>query len=589
MPASLVDPEIALDSRTDEGGAPPPVSDTDSGLSFSGAPRTPLGLFAALIALTLPLAFSPALDASVWAPKAALGLLIAGVGVPMLLRERSLAGLAAATFLALACGSTAISDSPGMSLGGLWNWGTGLALTAAAVGAWGIGRSLNGSDRRLLEIALTASTAFVAVVAIIQSQVDLSAFGVIPAFGRPTALQGNPVYLGGIVLIGIAIGARRAAEGGRRWLGLVFVCSVAGSVALGRVTLAVALVVAVLQIRVSWRKALAVLATVALGWAAGAGLVARSTLPGSAGDRIEGSASAVAIESYTVRQGLGPRMDTWLSARHAVRDHPLLGAGPGRFWAATIGHRPLSVTRYSPSIYYADPHNFVVEYTVTTGLLGVLALATWLLLAARKASGPLALVAFALGAVHLIQPQNAAVTPLALLCLGAAGARARVIPPALGRISNWGAAVGLAAATALAGAFIVGQLALRQAYLDFGVAQADRAYRFLPIWPEVAERRAIVAAGDLTFGATPNWAAARPFYREATRRDPRDPRVWINLGDFEQARQQADAAERAYEQALQIEPNSLKAFHGLWAVAHFRGDAKMTAYWKAKVESITNP
>jgi len=546
-----------------------------------------LGLFAAAVAFLLPLAFSPALDASVWGAKAAVGLVIAGVGVPMLLRERTRAGWAAVSFLAIAFISTLLSDSPGMSFGGLWNWGTGLALTAAAVGAWSLGRRLSGADRRLLELGLVASVTLVACVAIVQSRIDLSAFGVIPAFGRPTAFQGNPVYLGGIVLIGIAIASWRAARGSPWWLAILFTCSVAGSVGLGRVTLAVALAVALLQLRANRLKGFAVVAVVVLAWGTGAVLGATSSVAGSVGDRIDGPTAEVTVESYTVRQGLGPRLATWFSARHAVAEHPVIGAGPGRFWAATVGHRPLSVTRFSPNTYYADPHNFLVEYAVTTGILGVGLLAVWLGLAARRASGPLGLAALALGLVHLIQPQNAAVTPLAMLCLGAAGPVA-IIPPAVAvRASRALTVVTTSAAASLAVIFLVGQFSLRQAYLDFDVAHADRAYRFLPFWPDVAERRATVAAGDLAFGATPNWEEARRYYREATRRDPADPRTWLNLGDFEQARRNPGAAETAYETALTVEPNSLRAFSGLWAIAHLRGDEEMRAHWRERVEMIT--
>lgn len=546
-----------------------------------------LGLFASAVAFLLPLAYSPAIEASVWAPKAAVGLVIAGVGVPMLLRETSRAGAAAAAFLTIACISMLLADVPGMSFGGLWNWGTGFALSAAAVGAWSIGRRLNAVDRRLLEAALITAVLVVACLGILQSRVNLAAFGLESSFGRPTGLQGNAVYFGGIVLIGIALASWRATRGSLRWLVVLFVCAVAGAVGLGRVTLAVAVLIALFQIRANWRRALLVMAVLALGWIGGAGLVATSGLGNSPVDKFEGSTAAVTVQSYTVRQGFGPRVATWLSARHAIAEAPLLGAGPGRFWTATVDDRPLSVTRYSPNIYYADPHNFAVEYAVTTGALGVLALAVWLFLSALPARGPFAAAAFALGVVHLIQPQNAALTPLAMLCLGAA---APIGPPRTGarrKASRVLAIGGGVAAVALAAAFLMGQYAMRQAYLDFDDAAADRAYDLLPIWPEVADRRATVAAGDLAYGVDPNWDQARHYFQEATRRDPGDPRVWVKLGHFEQARGRLHAATDAYASALEVDPTSMSALESMWLIARHLGDEEMASHWRARIERIT--
>jgi len=544
---------------------------------------SPIGLFAAAIAFVWPLAFSPSLYSPVWAPKSAVAVVVAGVGLPLLIRERSRAGAAAAGFLGVATLSTLLSDNPAMSLFGAWNWGTGLVHVYALVGAWSIGRALSSRDRRLMATSLLISLGVVAVLALCQMAFDLTAFEQPLVFGRSTALQGNPVFLGGALVAGLLLSVHRFASGTRpEWLLLIATFSAAMAVAQGRVSLLIAALAPLVALRLAGvRRAGLLTVAIALGWGLGILLTLISAVPSAPGTRSADPSTAVAVNTYIVREGFGPRVETWITSRHAVIDNPLLGAGPGRFWAATVPHRTLKSTQFSPTTYYSDPHNFAVEYLTTTGVVGLAALAVWILLSARGTRGGEALAAFGILVVHLFQPQNAFVTPLAFLLLGSAAARS-VRRPAMA----WPSLIGGAVAVVAAGTFLAGHIFLRQAYLDLDQADARAASQLLPTWPEVAEREAIVVANEVVENEKTDWSKVRHHLRRATHLDPADPRFWIRLGGFEQSRRRVEAAEAAYRQALEVEPWSLGGARGMLAVAHAREDPAGSEFWTQRIRLI---
>ena len=551
------------------------------------SPRTAVGVGAAGLAGLLPVAFSTSFDTAAWGPKYALMLLLAGLGLPFLARERSGAGIAAAAFLALATVSTVLSDNPGMALVGLWNWGTGLLLVAASVGAWAIGRKLTDRDRMLLERGLIAAGLVLVVITLLQVSLGLAAFGILEKFGQPTALMGNPVYLSAVLALPAALAIWHAATKSQ-WVVLVAVFSMGVSLTRTRAAVAVLVLLALVQVRRNWRSILP-LAGVIGGWIAGALLVALVTLePGGTGSASGATVATVTAETYVSREGPGPRIQNWLLALEPFREKPLLGAGPGRFLAATSPHRTADFSRENPGEYYADGHNFVVEYAVTTGVLGVVALGAWLFLAARGARGAFGLAALAGGLIHLVHPQHVAFTPLALLCLGAAAPRGMTAPTSRAsweRVALAGVSLG---AVVLAAVFLVGQLQMRQAYLELDETASGSAYRLLPFWPEVAQRRALVAAGEVALapGQDSNWSTARRYFREATRRDPQDPRVWVTLGNFERSRGEVAAATAAYRRALSVDPWSPAALAGLASAAEFQRDSAGQRQWERRLRQV---
>src|SRR5205823_2865575 len=96
-----------------------------------------------------------------------------------------------------------------------------------------------------------------------------------------------------------------------------------------------------------------------------------------------------ASERITTEFGARPRIENYRGALEAFAERPLLGWGPARYSSAVTPHRSLALDRLNPDDYFIDAHDWPLHFAVTTGLLGLVALASWLVCAARRARGPL--------------------------------------------------------------------------------------------------------------------------------------------------------------------------------------------------------
>jgi O-antigen ligase/polysaccharide polymerase Wzy-like membrane protein len=280
--------------------------------------------------------------------------------------------------------------------------------------------------------------------------------------------------------------------------------------------------------------------------------------------RQNGGVSVTSRASVAAASGVRPRLESWASARHAIAERPLLGHGPGRYRGATGEFRTLRLARdEGPDRLYADAHNLVVEYGVTTGLPGVALLLAFLALAIRRAGWRMPLAGFALLvlAMHLVEPQNVGLTPLALLALGAAAPLAAAPRPAV-PIGVRGVAVG--AAVVLAGTVLLGTYHLEQARLDFRLADADDARRLLPPWPEVRNHTARIYAFRAKSLRDPALlAAARHWRWQVVVADPDDPAWWNDLAEAELNAALTRPAARHFAEALRRNPWSVRAMNGL--------------------------
>jgi O-antigen ligase len=256
-------------------------------------------------------------------------------------------------------------------------------------------------------------------------------------------------------------------------------------------------------------------------------------------------------------------------------DRPL-GYGPGRFVEVSSPATTLRQAKVSPDTTYADAHNLFVEHLATTGLPGVALLIGFLCLAARRARGPM--LAFAAGGliVYLMEPQSLAVTPVIFLALGAASVAPQptrgsrlVLAPLLG-------AIGL-----LVAVLLVGDVALRQADLDFQLDDARLADRALFAWPEASSRLGVVSFFRATTQASSDdpalLGASERAFRRAAQRDPDIATSWNNLADLQLYRHEVPGARVSFTRALAANPWSLRALVGLAAVETIDGNEKAAA------------
>ncbi|MDP8992075.1 MAG: O-antigen ligase family protein [Actinomycetota bacterium] len=515
--------------------------------------------------LLLPLVYWPQAFHTYWAPKAAVGLVLVTPGLVALchlIAARSRAAALAGAFLAWATLSTLLSDNVVLSLVGEPNWGIGLLFLALLVGAWALGACAGEARRHQLLMALVVAGVANAAVAWLQARQLVPPALESPVPGRAGGLVGNPVHLGALCAGALwLMGRRLGRERGSLWW-LVAVAVVAGASELsgGRSAVALSLLAVVFTLPAAGiRRALAVAAAV------GVGMV---VAPLGAEDAVRGSGRAVGAESIT---HVDARLGLWRAGGEALMERPLVGWGPARFEAATTPRYTRTIA-IDGSISWTDAHNWVVHHAVTTGLVGLGLLCAWLAAAGRASGGPLVGFALVVAASMLVEPQSVALTPLALLALGASSRRA---PPGTTAGKGWrlvtvaGLVVG-----ALGGAILLaGEVFLERGFTDASPPSYRRAEALLPPWPEVT---LIGARVEAYHGLSPEGLAHRrralALAREATRRDPADAASWAYLGALELRWGREEKAAAALGRAMERNPWSPLALRAKLDLAERRRD-----------------
>lgn len=543
-------------------------------------PRTPLDAYALILALAIGTLVVPTLSATVWVPKAAVLLTAAAVGLPLLavgIRDRRRPAMAAGAFVAVTALSTALSRQPDLSLVGQYGVGTGWLYVASLVGIWAVGTCLTDRGRHDLRRALVAVVVANLAVAALAQFVDLS-FARLPQPGiRPAGLVGNPIHLAALGAGAIGLAAAAVRNGHWVYLALAvaggFVTQLSGS--RSGVVGAIGALVAVAVAR-RWRAAAGLVAVVVVG-ALASGFVfglANENLASRLGRDVDR-----AITGAAAHPGYGARLDAWASARHSIADRPLLGVGPGLFRDAVSPHRTDREARYGGGDrYYYDAHNIVVEYVTTTGLLGVAALLTFLVLAVRGTAGPLRWFALALLPVYLLQPQSNSTVPLALLALGAA----RTGPP----LPAWRPhvalrAVPVAVATVAGLLLVYGDAKYVVARLDASRSAGRTAAALFPFWaPPATTMAEIYEFRAYGVGLEQFEDEVNLWREEAIRREPYFARMWSNAGHDYFVQPDLDRAGRAFDRALELNPKSVHALIGRGKVAGARRD------WPKAIESL---
>ncbi|HUR17414.1 MAG TPA: O-antigen ligase family protein [Acidimicrobiales bacterium] len=548
----------------------------------AGGPADSLGLLAVVGAGLLPVVFSGELYYSAWAPKAAVCLLLLGPGLVVLARlalAGDLAARLALGFVAAAALSTLLSDNVVLSLVGSANWGTGLLFAATLGGCWALGAVAGERRRRQLVLAIIAAAVVNAVVAWLQTR------GLVPpaledpratTAGRTGGLLGNPVHLGALMAGALWLLGRRVGRERGSWWWLLPIGLVAGAAQLsgGRSAVALALVAALACLPgAGARRGVALMAAVAFGVVL-APLGVEGAVLGSARAARPAPTPASADEvSAPVARETDTRLAVWRTSAGAFTDRPLLGWGPGRFQAATSPRYDAESAREGG--VFQDAHNWLVEYGITTGLVGLVLLLAWLGTAAVGARGALAGFVLIVGGAGLVEPLTVGLTPVALLALGAAGRpRGAGIrhAPALG--GAWAStAAGALAAGAMAGTvLLVGQGFMGHARLNDSPGQARWAMTLSPPWPEVA---GLAARVESFYGVTegePHRSRTVELARRATRRDPADPAAWSYLGFLELVWGDEGRAATAFGHSLDQNPWGAEGLRGSVALAVRRGD-----------------
>jgi hypothetical protein len=562
-----------------------------------------LGVFAAVGAAALCLAFSPKVNSVTFTPKFAVLLLFAAVGIVPLARlvtARSplrWPARAAVAFLVVALVSALVSPSPNVGFFGLYLWGTGWFFWLGAAGAFAIGASLDPKDRRWLLAGLLVGAGGSALVAVFQIVTNPSSPGLSLYDGtQADAFLGNPIHLEALLLGGLALILGRACRSPLRWSAFVLLLTVGLEFTFERLDIAV-LVLLVLYALYAYgarRGGLfALLVAVGYGIAylgGGSGLGARVT-------------SGNSETTY------GLRLRVWLQGAHYLLHHPLLGVGPGQLRTAVDSTATLSFNQHVLAGRVAsDGHDIFVEVAVTTGLLGLACFLVWLFGTVRIAArcGFLGF-AGAMVAVELVEPLNLAVLPLAFLALGAATAVrpkpehapgatvCQLAAPPADHVTSRGVAVSARIVTVVAlvlALFLGATMVTGDAYMfrgtnfrpgqPFNLAAANDANRLMPYWPDTALELAQIKAFDsLTRVSTAktDLAEARQWTAIAVSRDSRNPQLWTLLAVSDVDLKAYGLARSEYYRALSCDKWFTQALQGLGQLAGINGNWKQALHF----------
>ena len=549
-------------------------------------------------AVGLLVVWSPGLNAGLLTPRTALAYVATGPGLVVLAglaRRGDRAARWAVAFLVVAFASAVSSGAARISLLGSYQQDRGWIYLAAALGAWALGRRLGPAGRRLLPAAVLAGVAVNVVMAFLEAITKPLTGPLVSVSGRVQGLAPESLFLGGYVAGGLALAALLVSGRGRHWyawlVGVVAFTAVddlTGSRGALVAGLVLALIAPVVAIGRADRRRVAV-RTGAIAVAIVVGFLLSGPLAST------DASGAGRLGSSARVGGLDARVTMWKAGAAAVVDRPVLGYGPGRFRVATSARTTAAFTRSEgPDRLYFDAHNVAVEQLVTTGVLGLVAIAGFAWCAARAARGPMAWFAVGVAATWLLEPVSVSTGPVALLALGAASTiltpaprehdERRVRPAAL-------AGVFLAAAGLVAGSCLVAADALiHQGVQGVRVDRIRAAQRLLPPDAVLSDLEAQLDGSIARLGPAPRLRhAAIAASRRTVRLDPTRPLWWTNLGfaegdlGFGSKREVLARSERAFREGLRLNPWSVAAMDGLRRIALARGDAAEARSWARRM------
>lgn len=283
-----------------------------------------------------------------------------------------------------------------------------------AAGWWAAGTWLGERARHALPWVLVTGVAVNATVAVLQIALDIRSGPLGTFAGRGSGLMDNAVYYGSLCS-GVAAWAvyRAVREPGLWWMILVGGLSFAAGLSGSRASLAAVVVtgLCMLAIRRNRRAGAALMAAFA-GFAFASWFVA---LVGS-GPSLAGRAASVS--------GDNGRSEIWRYGFQAFRERPIFGWGPNQFGPATWHRYTLEFIRdtgwrdeHQP---WTDPHNVVVLVLATMGVVGMLSLLAFLVMALRRVGCvELMVLAGGIAGTWLVQPTRNTL-PIAMAALGAA-------------------------------------------------------------------------------------------------------------------------------------------------------------------------
>jgi O-Antigen ligase len=510
---------------------------------------------------------------SSWTPRMAAllaGLPLGGLVLVRLAWRRDRAAIVALVFLAWGIVGAMRSAAPMRSFLGQVNGNTqSVVMFAGIFGFWALARTLSERGQALIGPVLVGALGVSAVVGILQIALGIRTGALAYVGGRAGGLEGNAVYFSTGLCAAIAWCASTALSAAtnrtRRvsLAGVVFF-SLAIGLSGSRVSIIATLVVCV---AVCWRARRWDSLTVP--GAAALGLIVSLVMQRSA------DAGTDTAERFATAGGSG-RSDLWRASLSAFREHPIAGWGLGRVRPAIQQFlSPEFVRLYQRDDFsetWTDVHNVVLQMLISVGVIGVVLLLAFVVLANRRADFTLSLAAVAVSINWLLQPTGLYSLAVAAVFLGAAGTGVSLSSD---RAHRWlrsltvsCVALGVSAALFI----VVADLRLQQA-LDRG----DRsAMRSAAAWfgndPFVIDIY-VVDSYDRTV------ASERPLRESAARRltelEPDIPTWWSELAMTQWENGDFAGMKSSIDRSMALQPNHTRSWVLLAIYAREVGDDEL--------------
>jgi hypothetical protein len=641
-----------------------PVSRADPVIPPAKTPPAQAAIVVGIGLLTI--AVVPGWSSSAWVPKEAVLAVLAAAGLPVLVAlaigrspgvapSTRLAARLAGLFVVIALVSALLSKAPGISMVGLYQQGTGWVFVAGLAGCWALGTRLGSRARELLQLVIIFCAVVNAIIGVLQLFVSLDRFG-LPLYGGSLVdgLQPNPFEFAALMAAALGLLVSRFVDRPREWYLPVVVVMIGAGASGERLPLLLIAGVMAWALWSAWRtggpreqwrtggpreqwrtggpreqwrtggpreqwrtggpleqrrtgfparlamtqavrRSVAFCALTLVSLLAGALIASWSNAAGSIA-RVAGSTS---------EETFGQRLMAWREGLRAFTHHLLIGAGPGQFRSVTSFLFPLSFVKPSPGEVFTDAHNFIVEYLTTTGILGTLALLCWLAVILSKARGPLAVAAIVLIAIELAEPLDAAVFPVALAALGAAGPLSRyesshhipdrvrqrrpgdgpaAFPVAVRAIVGAFTVVGLVAGTLLVagdGLMLRGQGQRELAQDTLALGNGTTANTLLSAWPDPAQLLSETHF-YLGLGDHPGQRLQAVHWSEvAVSRDPTNSSLLVMLSSYELVAGEYRAAQQSALEAYDYLPWYPSALNNLGIASLVLGENAQAHHWFA--------
>lgn len=518
-----------------------------------------------------------------------MAALLAGLplGVVLLVRlawNRDRAALVAVAFVVWALVAALASGAPWRSIVGQVDGNTeSVVIFLGVFGFWALARRMSERGRALVGPVLVGALAVSALVGVLQIVLDIQTGPLAQVSGRAGGLEGNAVLFSA-TLCGAAAWCSSvsisAASLRSRRVSLACVVFFALAIGLSGSRVSVASIVLVSGV-VCWRtrklSSLRVPAATFLG------------LVGSWLVQLWANAGADTASRLASGGGAG-RGGLWKAGLSAVVERPILGWGPGRIRPAIQHHFTADFVRLHQTddrLYaWTDIHNIVLEMLIAVGILGVVLLTVFVVLAFRRVDFGMGLAVVAISVNWLLQPAGISSLGVAAIFLGASSALVAAPSGPIGRGPRVLTASAVALGLTVALALVAADLNLRRAVDSGDPATIRSAAAWFGNDPLVLDVFVLE-----TYSA--NVASDRPGRVATARRtaesEPDVPLWWSELAMTQFESNDLAGMRTSIDTALALQPNHTRSWVQLTIYAKAVGDAQLEADARARACELGAP